>query len=161
MHGGSHLVGDRTDRAGKHDRGAPRIAAGPGSSQRADVRKRARAAAQTGCDFEAHDEPGTGGPARACARPPAYHGGVSAAEARPDGPDPSLARRFAALWTALERELDWGALGYIVANAGGVVSGLDGKPLDIFENFSARSSPILVSSSPSVHERLLAALRKQ
>lgn len=57
--------------------------------------------------------------------------------------------------------LDWGALGYIVANAGGVVSGLDGKPLDIFENFSARSSPILVSSSPSVHERLLAALRKQ
>ena len=56
--------------------------------------------------------------------------------------------------------LDWGALGYIVANAGGVVSGLDGKPLDIFENFSARSSPILVSSSPAIHERLLAALRE-
>jgi fructose-1,6-bisphosphatase/inositol monophosphatase family enzyme len=55
--------------------------------------------------------------------------------------------------------LDWGALGYIVANAGGMVSGLDGKPLDIFENFSARSSPILVSSSPSVHERLLATLK--
>jgi fructose-1,6-bisphosphatase/inositol monophosphatase family enzyme len=55
--------------------------------------------------------------------------------------------------------LDWGALGYIVANAGGVVSGLDGSPLDIFENFSARSSPILVSSSPSVHERLLATLK--
>ena len=57
--------------------------------------------------------------------------------------------------------LDWGALGYIVANAGGVVSGPDGKPLDIFENFSARSSPILVSSSPSVHERLLATLNEQ
>jgi fructose-1,6-bisphosphatase/inositol monophosphatase family enzyme len=56
--------------------------------------------------------------------------------------------------------LDWGALGYIVANAGGVVSGLDGKPLDIFENFSARSSPILVSSSPSVHESLLATLHR-
>ena len=57
--------------------------------------------------------------------------------------------------------LDWGALGYIVANAGGVVSALDGKPLDIFENFSARSSPILVSSSPAIHERLLAALRER
>ena len=57
--------------------------------------------------------------------------------------------------------LDWGALGYIVANAGGVVSGLDGKPLDIFENFSARSSPILVSSSPAVHERLLATLNER
>ena len=57
--------------------------------------------------------------------------------------------------------LDWGALGYIVANAGGVVSGPDGKPLDIFENFSARSSPILVSSSPSVHERLLATLNER
>lgn len=55
--------------------------------------------------------------------------------------------------------LDWGALGYIVANAGGVVSGLDGLPLDIFENFSARSSPILVSASPAVHERLLATLK--
>ncbi|MBM4221872.1 MAG: hypothetical protein FJ170_08000 [Gammaproteobacteria bacterium] len=54
--------------------------------------------------------------------------------------------------------LDWGALGYIVANAGGVVSGLDGRPLDIFENFSARSSPILVSASPEVHRQLLADL---
>jgi fructose-1,6-bisphosphatase/inositol monophosphatase family enzyme len=56
--------------------------------------------------------------------------------------------------------LDWGALGYIVANAGGVVSGLDGSPLDIFENFSARSSPILVSASPAVHERLLTTLNR-
>ncbi|MEZ5563234.1 MAG: inositol monophosphatase family protein [Gammaproteobacteria bacterium] len=54
--------------------------------------------------------------------------------------------------------LDWGALGYIVANAGGTVSGLDGRPLDIFENFSARSSPILVSSSPEVHQHLLATI---
>jgi fructose-1,6-bisphosphatase/inositol monophosphatase family enzyme len=54
--------------------------------------------------------------------------------------------------------LDWGALGYIVANAGGVVSGLDGRPLDIYEDFSARSSPILVGSSPEVHQRLLADL---
>lgn len=54
--------------------------------------------------------------------------------------------------------LDWGAMAFVVENAGGVVSAPDGSPLDIFENFGLRSCELLVSASPEIHARLLAAL---
>jgi myo-inositol-1(or 4)-monophosphatase len=54
--------------------------------------------------------------------------------------------------------LDWGAIAFIVASAGGQVSAPDGSPLDIFENFTLRSTDMLVSASPAIHARALAAL---
>jgi fructose-1,6-bisphosphatase/inositol monophosphatase family enzyme len=55
--------------------------------------------------------------------------------------------------------LDWGAIAYVVVAAGGVASGLAGEPLDIFGNYSLRTTPLVVSTSPEVHARVLAALR--
>jgi myo-inositol-1(or 4)-monophosphatase len=51
--------------------------------------------------------------------------------------------------------LDWGAMAYVIQQAGGVVSALDGTPLDIFRNFGLRQTDMLVSSCPAVHTALL------
>jgi fructose-1,6-bisphosphatase/inositol monophosphatase family enzyme len=55
--------------------------------------------------------------------------------------------------------LDWGALAYVVVAAGGAASGFGGEPLDIFTDYGLRSVPLVVSTSPEVHARVLAALR--
>ncbi|MGI9329914.1 MAG: inositol monophosphatase family protein [Gammaproteobacteria bacterium] len=55
--------------------------------------------------------------------------------------------------------LDWGAMGYIVSQAGGVCSRLDGTALDGLQNFSAEGkSDMLVSASPAVHREILSLL---
>lgn len=54
--------------------------------------------------------------------------------------------------------LDWGAMAFIVAQAGGVASGLDGRPFDAFDNFRLGSADMLVATSPAVHAELLATL---
>ncbi len=56
--------------------------------------------------------------------------------------------------------LDWGAIAFIAAEAGGVVSTLDGHAFSGFDNFGLRSTDLLVGTSPAVHARLLAALRR-
>lgn len=57
--------------------------------------------------------------------------------------------------------LDWGAIAFMVAQAGGVATALDGSPLDCFEQFGNRQVDLLVASSPAVHARALACLRDQ
>lgn len=48
--------------------------------------------------------------------------------------------------------LDWGATAFIVAQAGGVATRLDGSELTDFENFdSTRSTDLLVASSVEIH----------
>jgi hypothetical protein len=54
--------------------------------------------------------------------------------------------------------LDWGAMAFIVTQAGGVASGLDGRPFDAFDNFQLGSTDMLVATSPAVHAELLATL---
>ena len=54
--------------------------------------------------------------------------------------------------------LDWGAMAFIVTQAGGVASGLDGRPFDAFDDFNLRSTDMLVATTPDVHAELLAAL---
>jgi fructose-1,6-bisphosphatase/inositol monophosphatase family enzyme len=55
--------------------------------------------------------------------------------------------------------LDWGAVAYIVAAAGGRVSTLSGEPLAGFEAFVPdRQADMLVAASPAVHEEILALL---
>jgi hypothetical protein len=55
--------------------------------------------------------------------------------------------------------LDWGAMAFIVTQAGGVASGLDGRPFAAFDNFQLGSTDMLVATSPEVHAELLATLR--
>jgi fructose-1,6-bisphosphatase/inositol monophosphatase family enzyme len=55
--------------------------------------------------------------------------------------------------------LDWGAMAFIVTQAGGLASGLDGRPFDAFDNFQLGSTDMLVATSPAVHAELLATLR--
>jgi len=55
--------------------------------------------------------------------------------------------------------LDWGAMAFIVTQAGGMASGLDGRPFDGFDNFQLRSTDLLVAITPAVHAELLATLR--
>jgi fructose-1,6-bisphosphatase/inositol monophosphatase family enzyme len=54
--------------------------------------------------------------------------------------------------------LDWGAIAFIVENAGGCVSAPDGNRLDIFEDFGLRTADMLVAASPTVHARIRALL---
>jgi fructose-1,6-bisphosphatase/inositol monophosphatase family enzyme len=52
--------------------------------------------------------------------------------------------------------LDWGAIAYIVVNAGGQASRLDGSPLTGLENFAPQDTvDMLVSASPAIHRELL------
>ena len=56
--------------------------------------------------------------------------------------------------------LDWGAVAYIVCEAGGVATCLDGSPLSAFDDFRGDgTSDMLVSASPGVHEEILSLLR--
>ncbi|MFW2405070.1 MAG: inositol monophosphatase family protein [Gammaproteobacteria bacterium] len=56
--------------------------------------------------------------------------------------------------------LDWGAIAFIVAKAGGRASHPDGTALNVFEDFDpVRSTDMVVASSPNVHERILRLLR--
>ncbi len=57
--------------------------------------------------------------------------------------------------------LDWGAVAYIVASAGGYASRLDGSPLKSLENFVAHAQDdMLVTSSPTVHQEIISLLRR-
>ena len=55
--------------------------------------------------------------------------------------------------------LDWGAMAFIVTQAGGMASGLDGRPFDGFDDFRLRSTDLLVATTPAVHAELLDTLR--
>lgn len=55
--------------------------------------------------------------------------------------------------------LDWGAMAFIVTEAGGMASHLDGRPFDGFDNFHTRSCDMLVAATPDVHAALLRTLR--
>ncbi len=55
--------------------------------------------------------------------------------------------------------LDWGAVAFIVAAAGGAACGIDGEPLEVFDNFGLRSADLLVCASPAIRERILALLQ--
>jgi fructose-1,6-bisphosphatase/inositol monophosphatase family enzyme len=57
--------------------------------------------------------------------------------------------------------LDWGAMAFIVAQAGGTVTTLDGQPFDGFEKFGNRSVSLLASASAEVHGKLLARLSNE
>jgi fructose-1,6-bisphosphatase/inositol monophosphatase family enzyme len=54
--------------------------------------------------------------------------------------------------------LDWGAMAWLVVAAGGVATDLAGQPLDVFGRWSAGTTPIIASTTPAVHDRLLRAL---
>ena len=56
--------------------------------------------------------------------------------------------------------LDWGAMAFIVTQAGGRASGLDGRPFDVFDSFALRRTDLLVAATPAVHAELLATLRR-
>lgn len=56
--------------------------------------------------------------------------------------------------------LDWGAMAFIVTEAGGMASGLDGRPFGGFDNFHAGSTDMLVAATPALHAALLETLRK-
>jgi fructose-1,6-bisphosphatase/inositol monophosphatase family enzyme len=55
--------------------------------------------------------------------------------------------------------LDWGAMAFIATQAGGLVSGLDGRPFSGFDNFHQGHTDLLVAASPAEHAALLATLR--
>jgi len=56
--------------------------------------------------------------------------------------------------------LDWGAIAFIVDQAGGAVSCLDGSPLHGFDAFDGETkADMLVSASPQIHEEILNLLR--
>ncbi len=67
--------------------------------------------------------------------------------------------RLAAYASEAADLLDWGAMAFIVTQAGGVASDLDGQPFDGFDNFQLRSTDLLVATTPAVHAELLATLR--
>ena len=55
--------------------------------------------------------------------------------------------------------LDWGAMAFIVTQAGGHASHLDGRPFDGFDDFQLRSTDMLVATSATEHAELLESLR--
>jgi myo-inositol-1(or 4)-monophosphatase len=56
--------------------------------------------------------------------------------------------------------LDWGAVAFIVCQAGGVASCLNGSPLGSFDDFRGGDTvDMLVSTSPEVHKEILNLLR--
>jgi fructose-1,6-bisphosphatase/inositol monophosphatase family enzyme len=55
--------------------------------------------------------------------------------------------------------LDWGAMAFIVSQAGGTATRLDGSPFDGFDNFHTGSSDMLVAATPALHAALLGTLR--
>ena len=50
-------------------------------------------------------------------------------------------------------------MAFIVTQAGGRASGLDGRPFDVFDSFALRRTDLLVAATPAVHAELLATLR--
>lgn len=68
--------------------------------------------------------------------------------------------RLAAFASASGDLLDWGAMAFIVAQAGGVATGLDGRPFAGFDNFGLGSTDMLVATTPAIHAELLAALKE-
>ena len=49
--------------------------------------------------------------------------------------------------------LDWGAIAFIVATAGGRATRIDGSPLTVFEKFHpVRNTDMLVSTGPGIHD---------
>ena len=56
--------------------------------------------------------------------------------------------------------LDWGAMAFIVTQAGGTASGLDGRPFRGFDDFHLGSSDMLVAATPALHSALLETLRR-
>lgn len=54
--------------------------------------------------------------------------------------------------------LDWGAMALVVTEAGGVATGLDGRPFAGFDAFHAGSTDMLVAATPELHAALLARL---
>ncbi|NND36952.1 MAG: hypothetical protein HKN81_07430, partial [Gammaproteobacteria bacterium] len=55
--------------------------------------------------------------------------------------------------------LDWGAIAFIAAQAGGCASHPDGAELDVLADFDpVRATDMVVSSSPEVHDRILTLL---
>ena len=57
--------------------------------------------------------------------------------------------------------LDWGAMAFIVAMAGGRATALDGGPLRGFDAFHAGSTDLLVAATPELHAALLGAVRDE
>lgn len=68
--------------------------------------------------------------------------------------------RLGAYASASADLLDWGAMAFIVTQAGGAASGLDGRPFDGFDSFHPGSCDMLVAATPELHAALLATLRK-
>jgi fructose-1,6-bisphosphatase/inositol monophosphatase family enzyme len=56
--------------------------------------------------------------------------------------------------------LDWGAMAFIVTQAGGIATGLDGRPFDGFEHFHRGSTDMLVAVTPDLHAALLESLHR-
>ncbi len=56
--------------------------------------------------------------------------------------------------------LDWGAMAFIVTQAGGTASGLDGRRFEGFDDFHAGSTDMLVAATPEQHAALLETLRQ-
>lgn len=55
--------------------------------------------------------------------------------------------------------LDWGAIAFMVVQAGGMATGLDGSPLDLFDAFGNRQLDLVVAASPEVHARVMDCLQ--
>ncbi len=55
--------------------------------------------------------------------------------------------------------LDWGATAFIATEAGGMASGLDGRPFDGFDDFHQGSRDMLVAATPEIHAAMLKTLR--
>ena len=71
----------------------------------------------------------------------------------------ALAGELGGAQDAFDSALDWGAMAFIVSQAGGKVSRLDGTPLDGLDNFSADAqSDMLVAASPAIHREILELL---
>ncbi len=66
--------------------------------------------------------------------------------------------RLAAFASESADLLDWGAMAFIVTQAGGTASGLDGRPFDGFDNFRLGQTDLLVAASLAEHAELLALL---
>ncbi|MBL8202555.1 MAG: hypothetical protein JNK40_16445 [Chromatiales bacterium] len=56
--------------------------------------------------------------------------------------------------------LDWGAMAFIVTQAGGTATRLDGRPFDGFDDFHPGHTDMLVAATPELHAALLDTLRK-
>ena len=67
--------------------------------------------------------------------------------------------RLAAYASTSADLLDWGAMAFIVTQAGGIASGLDGRPFGGFEDFHMGQADMLVAATPALHAALLETLR--